>query len=135
MVDLACVTPPFDSIKFGASVVAPTAKNSGTKFRGSFAVEWQILAPNFTLSRAVGRAQSARWLGLARSAGNLRLEARNKRARAFSLLPTLCFRMHSAKLLCKPIRFRQKHHKPRCMAKSFARSDQILIYGENNFAI
>ena len=29
-VDLALATPPFDSIKFGASVVAPTAKNSGT---------------------------------------------------------------------------------------------------------
>ena len=34
-VDLACVTPPFDSIKFGASVVAPTAKYSGTRLKAA----------------------------------------------------------------------------------------------------
>ena len=33
--NFACVTPPFDSMKFGAPVVAPTAKNSGTKLRAA----------------------------------------------------------------------------------------------------
>ena len=120
-VNFACMTPPFDSMKFGAPVVAPTAKNSGTKLQVSSAVEWQILAPNFMLSRAAGRLLRSRWLDLAFSTDNLRLKLGTKGLGSSACCP--CLVSGCIQQICF------------ASLSDFTRSDQILIYGEKNFAI
>ena len=76
--NFALVTPPFDSIKFGASVVSPTAR---TQEQGSKQLCRRM--PNFSTKfdavkgRRPPASQPVAGIGLLRAC-NLRLKARNK---------------------------------------------------------